>query len=121
MKLTIKDYKAIVENQKKQIEYLKDTIENYDSLQRCKCCDCIENAIQDYSDLMFKVMPFDDDYFKNLTYEQIAELAKKSIRLTDDNCKMMHKLKDIAEILDSSELYEKIRKIIESEDTNEPN
>lgn len=115
MKLTIKDYKSIVENQKKQIEYLKDTIENFESVQRGRCCECCEDAVQDLSDLIIKCLPFDDDYFKNLNYEQIAELAKKSIRLTAENCTLRHKLEDIAEMLDSSKLCKKIQKIIEKE------
>lgn len=46
-------------------------------------------------------MLLNDDYFKGLTLEQIIELAKKSIRLTDDNCKMRHKLEDIEEIVNA--------------------
>lgn len=42
-----------------------------------------------------------DRYFIGLTLEQILELAKKSIRLTDDNCKMRHKLEDIEEIVNA--------------------
>ena len=60
-------------------------------------------------------MLLNDDYFTGLTVEQILELAKKSIRLTDDNCKMQHKLEDIAECLDDSELGQYIKTIIERE------
>ena len=56
-----------------------------------------------------------DDYFKNVGVKEIFELAKKSIRLTDDNCKMQHKLEDIAECLDDSELGQRIKTIIERE------
>lgn len=41
--------------------------------------------------------PFADDYFRNLTYAEIAELAKKSIRLTTENCEMQHKIEDYIE------------------------
>lgn len=57
-----------------------------------------------------------DNYFKNVGVKEIFELAKKSIRLTDDNCRMQHKLEDIAECLDDSELGQHIKKIIERED-----
>ena len=42
-----------------------------------------------------------DRYFIGLTLEQILDLAKKSIRLTDDNCKMRHKLEDIEKIVNA--------------------
>lgn len=32
-----------------------------------------------------KLQPFQDEYFQGLTEEQIAELAKKSIRVTDED------------------------------------
>lgn len=49
-----------------------------------------------------------DRYFIGLTLEQILELAKKSIRLTKDNCDMTHKLEDIREIIEDTEIdYEK--------------
>ena len=46
--------------------------------------------------------PFNDDYFKDLTYEQIAELAKKSIRLTCENRRLERALKKVKEIADNS-------------------
>lgn len=49
-----------------------------------------------------------DDYFKNVGVKEIFELAKKSIRLTKDNCDMTHKLEDIREIIEDTEIdYEK--------------
>lgn len=56
-----------------------------------------------------------DAYFSSLTLEQILDLAKKSIRLTSENCTMLHKLEDIAEILDNSELSQQIKRIIDRE------
>lgn len=41
--------------------------------------------------------PFQDDYFQGLTKQQIAELAKKSIKITADNCKLTHALEEIRE------------------------
>lgn len=38
---------------------------------------------------------FNDDYFNNLTYAQIAELAKKSIRLTKEHCSDLHKIEEL--------------------------
>lgn len=43
--------------------------------------------------------PFKDDYFKNLDTKTIAELAKKSIRLTTENRKFEDALDEIEEIL----------------------
>lgn len=36
-----------------------------------------------------------DPYFENLDLKSIAELAKKSIKLTSENCNMMHDFKEI--------------------------
>lgn len=52
--------------------------------------------------------PFKDDYFKNLDIKNIAELAKKSIRLTTENRKLEDALDKIeqyriAEINDEDE------------------
>lgn len=38
-----------------------------------------------------------DKYFNGLTLEQILELAKKSIRITADNCDMQHKIEALLE------------------------
>lgn len=112
-KLSIKDYKAIVENQKKEIDYLKHTIENFEFVQRGKCCECCEDAVQDLSDLMIKCMPFEDEYFKGLSYEMIADLAKKSLRLTSENSDLRNKLEDIADLYDASEYAKQIKNIIQ--------
>ena len=44
---------------------------------------------------MEKIEPFNDSYFNGLDYEQIAGLAKKSIRITAENCKLEHKYEDL--------------------------
>ena len=112
-RLSLKDYKAIIENQKKEIDYLKHTIENFESVQRGKCCECCEDAVQDLSNLMIKCMPFEDEYFKDLSYKMIAELAKKSLRLTFENSDLRDKLEDIADIYDDSEYAKQIKNIIQ--------
>lgn len=56
-----------------------------------------------------------DRYFIGLSLEQILELAKKSIRLTDDNCKLRHKLEDIktfASMYNNDPLFKQVLDII---------
>ena len=47
--------------------------------------------------------PFQDEYFKGLDTKQIAELAKKSIRLTTENRKLEAVLDEIKEIASCSD------------------
>lgn len=58
----------------------------------------------------------EDEYFKGLDTKQIAELAKKSIRLTTENRKLENKLSDIAgiceQILDGEDYVRRIAKTI---------
>ena len=75
----------LLDCKEKEIEILKFKLENFESIQRGKCCECESIAIQELSDMYFKTRPFEDDYFNGLTYKDIAELAKKSIRLTAEN------------------------------------
>ena len=42
-----------------------------------------------------KLEVFNDGYLKNLCYETIAELAKKSIRLTEENRRLEEALEEI--------------------------
>ena len=39
--------------------------------------------------------PFSDPYFEKLTMQEIAELAKKSIRLTKEHCSDLHKIEEL--------------------------
>lgn len=55
------------------------------------------------------IKPFLDPYFKGLDFKTIAELAKKSIRITAENCKLEHKLEDIADLYDDSEYAKQSR------------
>ncbi len=63
-----------------------------------------------------RLAPFEDEYFKGLDTKQIAELAKKSIRLTTENRKLENKLSDIAgicsQILDGEDYVRRIAKTI---------
>lgn len=47
-----------------------------------------------------KLKPFEDSYFGKLTFEEIAELAKKSIRVTADNSELEDKIEKLSEELD---------------------
>ncbi len=58
-----------------------------------------------------KLKPFEDDYFRGLSYEQIAELAKKSIRLTADNIELSDSLEEMeAQIEDLTYKYNQAAK-----------
>lgn len=96
-KMTIEDYKTKIQSLELENKQLKFQLENFESIQRGKCCDCCEEAIQDYIGIKSKIEPFEDDYFKNLSYEQIAELAKKSIRITAENRKLEEKIDKITQ------------------------
>lgn len=94
--MSSRDLQAVVKTQKAFIKELLDRLENSsnksfgdiaDTFIAQKVRECVK-----------------DGYFNNLSIEQIFELAKKSIRLTDDNCKMRHKLEDIAEVLEQKDL-----------------
>lgn len=85
LKLDKEGLLSLLDYKEQKIETLKSKLENIESIQRGKCCECESIAIQELSDMHFKTMPFEDDYFNGLTYKDIAELAKKSIRLTTEN------------------------------------
>jgi hypothetical protein len=57
--------------------------ENADSMEYC--CQELEKRLE----------PFQDEYFRGLNEKQIAELAKKSIRLTTYNRKLENCLEEI--------------------------
>lgn len=61
------------------------------------------------------IKPFLDPYFKGLDFKTIADLAKKSIRITADNCRLKHKLEDITDLYDDSEHAKQVKKIIQRE------
>lgn len=94
----IKVYQILLDAKQKEIELLKFKLENFESIQRGKCCECEREAIQDLSDFHIRIIPFEDEYFKGLNYEQIAELAKKSIRLSALNSELEEKLEKLKEL-----------------------
>ena len=70
--------------------------------------------------LEHQLKPFKDEYFKGLDNVSIAELAKKSIRITAENCKLEDILIKIREIclqqnlkadLTACEILEKIKEL----------
>lgn len=85
----------LLDCKEKELEILKFKLENFESIQRGKCCECESIAIQELSDMHFKTMPFEDDYFNGLTYKDIAELAKKSIRLTAENRRLEYEIEKL--------------------------
>ena len=106
---------AVVKTQKAFIRDLLDRLEGQCERQAYEKPISIKvNGITYAVDFVEELL--NDSYFKGLEIEQILELAKKSIRLTDDNCKKQHKLEDIAECLDDSELGQHIKTIIERVD-----
>ena len=48
-----------------------------------------------------ELQPFNDNYFKDLDTKTIAELAKKSIRLTTENRKLENALDEIEEYINT--------------------
>ena len=52
--------------------------------------------------------PFKDEYFKGLDNVVIAELAKKSIRITAENCKLEQTLTEIKEIAEAHKKDESV-------------
>lgn len=62
-----------------------------------------------------EIKPFLDPYFKGLDFKTIAELAKKSIRITAYNRELEDKLEDIADLYDDSEYAKQVKKIIQRE------
>ena len=95
--MSSRDLQAIVKTQKAFIKELLDRLENKQ---------VEKEIIVSKPKLFFHDVPLDidelndclnDSYFTGLNLQQIFELAKKSIRLTDDNCKMRHKLVNLLE------------------------
>ena len=91
----IKSYQILLDSKDKEIELLKHKLDNIDRLYNVRCCECERGAIQDLSDMHIKIMPFEDEYFKDLDFKAIAELAKKSIRITAQNSDLEYKLEQL--------------------------
>lgn len=98
--------KRLINQLKKENEELKRRIKEL--LHDCNSCN--------FHKYKQAIEPFQDEYFKGLDTKQIAELAKKSIRLTTENRKLENKLSDIAgiceQILDGEDYVRRIAKTI---------
>lgn len=98
--------KRLIDQLKKENEELKRRIKEL--LHYCNSCN--------FHKYKQAIEPFQDEYFKGLDTKQIAELAKKSIRLTTENRKLENKLSDIAgicsQILDGEDYVRRIAKTI---------
>ena len=98
--MSSRDLATVVKTQKAFIKELLDRLEG-------KICEGEDNRFISFGDkrglipIAYIKELFDDPYFLGLDINQIFELAKKSIRLTDDNCKMRYKLEDIEEIVNA--------------------
>ncbi len=102
--MSSKDLAAVVKTQKAFIKELFDRLEGKETNSNIpiKYDDYIFVNIQGTDYLLSAVRNMlNDNYFNGLSFLEILELAKKSIRLTDDNCKMRHKLDDIEEIVNA--------------------
>ena len=92
--MSSKDLSAVVKTQKEIIKELLDRLENKQ---------VEKEIVVSKPKLFFHDMPLDidelndclnDSYFRGLSLQQIFELAKKSIRLTEENCKLRSALED---------------------------
>ena len=67
-------------------------LERIDHFNIYQCYYKLKEMLNEYRQ---ELKPFKDDYFKNLDTKTIAELAKKSMRLTTENRKLEDALDDI--------------------------
>lgn len=81
--INVKQYNSLL---KQYNEVLRLAKENADSMEYC--CQELEKRLE----------PFQDEYFRGLNEKQIAELAKKSIRLTQYNRKLEDCLEEIRKV-----------------------
>lgn len=108
------DEEEIIIELKQEIEELKEYIQANKATGICETC--THTALIENDHYRKALEPFEDEYFKGLDTKQIAELAKKSIRLTTENRKLENKLSDIAgicsQILDGEDYVRRIAKTI---------
>jgi hypothetical protein len=93
-------------------------------MENLKCerkCDILEQMSNQYEKvvqqnkcLQQELQPFRDEYFASLSMVQIAELAKKSIRITADNSNMQDLLETIYYTVNGldKDIKQKIEEII---------
>lgn len=103
--MSSRDLETVVKTQKAFIKELLDRLSEKDNKEWTTTHEILRDrecqpmlGIQGHLYTVKRIVDYlNDDYFKGLTLEQILELAKKSIRLTKDNCDMTHKLEDLLE------------------------
>ena len=101
----------VKENNQQEIQELKVFLKDLISENQKFCCQIEEltnklsSKKKEYEmlellnkQLEHRLKPFQDEYFKGLDNVAIAELAKKSIRITAEYCKLENILRDIKEI-----------------------
>ena len=66
-----------------------------------------------------ELQPFNDNYFKNLDTKTIAELAKKSIRLTTENRKLENVIDEIEKYCTYMNTFNKYNKTNKGLDVDE--
>ncbi len=90
------------EELKRQLDKLvKDASNRYSELNRewNNRCKNYDDDLKSLNRCCKALAPFQDEYFKGLDTTAIAELAKKSIRLTTENRKLETALDEIEEML----------------------
>lgn len=70
LKKIIIGYQLMVLNLKKENEILKHKVDNFESLQAGKCCECESDSVYKYQDL----------YFKMHEIEEMAEQFYKDVK-----------------------------------------
>jgi 3-methyladenine DNA glycosylase Tag len=88
-------YEAVLRNSAKVADL---EAENMQLRQFCEGFNTLEVSAENQS-LKEKLEPFTDPYFKGLTTKDIAELAKKSIRLTKQSCEDNTTIQRLKELL----------------------
>ena len=101
--MSSRDLSIVVKTQK---AFIKELLDRLAQREEDRCLNLISETF--FMSINGSVYPLEqikkllnDPYFNGLTLEQILDLAKKSIRLTNDNCKMRHNLEDIEEIINA--------------------
>lgn len=112
LKTQLELQQSIINNLDKEVEKLKSekdvilrlAVENSNANEYC-----LQELEKEIENLKNSLKPFNDSYFKGLSYQHIADLAKKSIRITSDSRHLTHLLEDVYENYD---LDEKLKKQI---------
>lgn len=87
-------YKQLQRLKHQYADVLKLAKENADSNEYC-----LQELEQENKRLIARLRPLEDSYFNGLSSIEIAELAKKSIRITAENRKLEDALQEIRDII----------------------